>query len=340
MKSQRKVWLIVLAGIVLFSAIGCGGGGGSAAKKTDEITIGLTLMDYNFTFFQDMLAMAKKTAADNNVKLVDFDGAGNTTKQLTDCDDMIGALKVKALFLNPVDSDAIGPAVLDANDAGIPVITVDVRAAQGKVTAHVSSDNVEIGRMAARYAVEILKQRYGAEKGTVFVMGYPQISSIRGRAEGFVEVIKNYPDIKMIQSDPISLDVANAMKLMDDVLQANPSGSIDVVFGANETNANGILSSAESNDRKDFRVISVDDAENLLNALEDPENIFVATVVQSPTEMGRIGIEFCIKAARGETIDTPDVATAITLVTKDTIKQFRQDAKTLQDLIAPYKSRR
>jgi ribose transport system substrate-binding protein len=325
--------ILVLA--LLFTFIGC-----SEKEKDDTITIGLTLMDYNFTFFQDMLAMAKKTAEDNGVKLVDFDGAGDTAKQLNDCNDMISAIKVDALFLNPVDSDAIGPAVLDANEANIPVISVDVRAAQGITTAHVSSDNVDIGRVAAQYALSVLKDRYGEERGTVFVMGYPQISSIRGRAEGFVEVIGKYPNVKLLQSDPISLQVEPAMNLMDDVLQANPVGTIDVVFGANETNANGILSSAESNGRNDFMVVSVDDAENLLNALEDPNSIFGATVVQSPTEMGRIGIEYCIKAAKGETISEPDVATAITLVTKETIKQFRQDAKAVQDLIAPYKSRR
>jgi ribose transport system substrate-binding protein len=336
MKRGKMLFVSILIIASLFTVIGC------SPKETsgDTITIGLTLMDYNFTFFQDMLAMAKKTAEDNGVKLVDFDGAGDTSKQLTDCDDMISALKVDALFLNPVDSDAIGPAVLDANEANIPVITVDVRTAQGVTTAHVSSDNVDIGRVAARYAVSVLKERYGSERGTVFVMGYPQISSIRGRAEGFVEVISGYPNIKLLQSDPITLQVEPAMKLMDDILQANPVGTIDVVFGANETNANGILSSAESNGRNDFLVVSVDDAENLLNALEDPNSIFGATVVQSPTEMGRIGIEYCIKAARGEPIDQPDVATAITLVTKDTIRQFRQEAKAVQDLIAPYKSRR
>ena len=71
-------------------------------------------------------------------------------------EDMIYAKKVDAIVLCPVDSDAIGTATLEANEAGIPVVTVDIRSNEGDVLAHVASDNKAIGEQAAKFAEEQL----------------------------------------------------------------------------------------------------------------------------------------------------------------------------------------
>ena len=310
---------------------------GTTAPAEDQIVIGLTLMDYNFPFFQDMLAMAKLTADKAGVKLVDLDGAGDVQKQLTGVEDMISGMKIDALFLNPVDTDAIGPATLEANTANVPVVTVDVRSAKGEVVAHVASNNMDIGREAGKYAVELLKKKYGSEKGVVLMMGYPQITSMRDRMAGFEEIISQYKDITLVKRDPIKLDVKEALSLMDDLIQTYPEGKLDVVFGANATNAVGIVSASEAAGRKDYAIIGVDDDPELLNALQREGSPFAATVVQYPTEMGRIGVELCIAAAKGETIPEKEVGTAIKLVTRDTIKQFLADGAATQEMIKPYK---
>ena len=124
-------------------------------KDNAGIKIGLTLMTYDFQFFQDMIAQAKATADELGVELIDYDGSNDTTKQANAVDDLVSQ-GVDALFLNPVDGDAIGGATQEANGADIPVITVDVKSSTGKVECHVSSDNKRIGEEAAKAAVELL----------------------------------------------------------------------------------------------------------------------------------------------------------------------------------------
>ena len=63
-----------------------------------------------------MLAAMKAKAAELGVELVDFDSQQDAAKQLNDVQDMVNALKVDAIILNPVDSASIAPAI-DANDA-------------------------------------------------------------------------------------------------------------------------------------------------------------------------------------------------------------------------------
>ncbi len=57
----------------------------------------------------------------------------------------------KILLINPTDSDAVGNAVKMANQANIPVITLDRQATKGEVVSHIASDNVLGGKIAGDY---------------------------------------------------------------------------------------------------------------------------------------------------------------------------------------------
>lgn len=327
---MRRIVLIVLA-LVLVAGLTFG----APAKK---LRIGLTLMDYNFDFFQKMLAMAKKTAADLGVELLDFDGQGKQEVQMKVMEDMI-AQKVDAIFLNPVDTAAIGPAVLAANAAGIPVITVDVRAASGTVLAHIASNNMEIGRMDGQFAVDYLTKKYGSAKGRILIQGYPQITSMRDRTAGFKEVLKKYTKVQLVEVDPTHLDVQAAMALAEDQLTRYGKGKVDIYFGSNSQTALGIMAAADTAKRKDVAIIGVDDEGEFLKALADPNSPFVATVVQYPTDMGKLGVEYAVKVANGETFGaaTKEVGTAIKLITKENIAAYAKEMEQILAEIKPFR---
>ncbi|WP_163454770.1 substrate-binding domain-containing protein, partial [Escherichia coli] len=60
----------------------------------------------------------------------------------------------KLMLINPTDSDAVGNAIIMANKAKIPVITLDRAANKGDVVSHVASDNRMGGKMAADFIAE------------------------------------------------------------------------------------------------------------------------------------------------------------------------------------------
>ena len=344
---MKKILALLLVLTMALSLAACGGAASDnssgnsssddSAKADDKIVIGLTLMDYNFPFFQDMLASAKKTAEENGATIVDLDGAGDVQKQLQGVEDMIAGSEIDGLFLNPVDSEAIGPATLEANDANIPVVTVDVRSGLGEVVAHVASNNLDIGRTAANYAVELLKAKYNGEvKGTAIVMGYPQITSIKDRADGFLEVMAKYPNVKVVEIAPTALNILTAQSLWDDTMQSYPEGSFDVVYGSNATNICGIIAATEAAGRTDFDAIGVDNDQTILDALAK-KSFLAATVVQSPVNMGKLGVETLIKAIKGEKIDNTEVATTLQLVTRDNFDEYQKTNEAEQASIADWK---
>ena len=303
----------------------------------DDIVIGMVVMNYGFPFFQDLLASAKLAANNMQVRLLDFDAEGDAVTQMNIINDMIYAMNIDVICLNPVDSDAIGSSVIEANAAGVPVVTVDVGTNKGKVEAHVSSDNMEIGRVAAYYALELLNEKYGKPHGTIVMVGFPQISSMRQRIEGFEEVISQYSNIKLINRDPVKLNSELNMRLMDDLIQTYPTGTIDIVFGASGTTTSGMLAATEAAGRTDYKMISVDSSPELTTKMLDKNSVLCGMVVQFPTDMAREAIEICVKVAKGEQVNEKMVNTKIELVTRDTIEDYLKRMSVVEEEIAPYK---
>ncbi|WP_368681398.1 substrate-binding domain-containing protein, partial [Salmonella enterica] len=83
------------------------------------------------------------------MKVIIVDAQNDSSKQTSDVEDLIQQ-GVDALLINPTDSSAISTAVESANAVGVPVVTIDRSAEQGKVETLVASDNVKGGEMAAK----------------------------------------------------------------------------------------------------------------------------------------------------------------------------------------------
>lgn len=89
------------------------------------------------------------------MKVIIVDAQNDSSKQTSDVEDLIQQ-GVDALLINPTDSSAISTAVESANAVGVPVVTIDRSAEQGKVETLVASDNVKGGEMAAAFIADKL----------------------------------------------------------------------------------------------------------------------------------------------------------------------------------------
>ena len=79
------------------------------------------------------------------------DASRDNAKQQSQVEDFISK-RVDAIVLTPYDSQAIGSAIVEANNANIPVFTADIAStsSQGNVVAHIASDNVQGGFEAGK----------------------------------------------------------------------------------------------------------------------------------------------------------------------------------------------
>lgn len=113
-------------------------------------TIALVVSTLNNPFFVSLKDGAQKEADKLGYNLVVLDSQNNPAKELANVQDLT-VRGTKILLINPTDSDAVGNAVKMANQANIPVITLDRQATKGEVVSHIASDNVLGGKIAGDY---------------------------------------------------------------------------------------------------------------------------------------------------------------------------------------------
>lgn len=295
MKKMRLLFFVVIAMLVL-SACSMDSSlekKDDAAKETKEgsYKIGFSISTLNNPFFVTLSDGAKAVSKENGVDLVIVDAQDDASKQASDVEDLIQQ-GIDLLLINPVDSSAVGSAVESANAAGIPVITVDRSADSGEVVAHIASDNVEGGKLAGEYLLELVGE--GAK--VAMLEGVPGSSAARDRGEGFLEAVEGKVDL--VSSQPANFNRSEGLSVMENMLQAHPD--IEAVFAQNDEMALGALE-AISAAGKDIVVIGFDATDDALKKID--EGKMAASVAQKPEEIGRTAIETAVKYLNGEKVE-------------------------------------
>ena len=273
-------------------------------------TVGLSLSTLNNPFFVDLRDGAQAAAKKMNVNLVVVDAQNDSAREASQIEDLIQK-KVAVIAINPTDSDAIVPTIKKINAARIPVITVDRGANGGVVAAHIASDNVAGGKMAAQYVAKRLKG-----KGSVVMLeGIAGTSAARDRGKGFRDGLKAYPSIRLVAVQTADFDRAKGLSVMENILQAQKK--IDAVFAQNDEMALGAIQAiAAAKREKEMFVVGFDAIGDALAAIK--AGTMAATIAQQPKEMGRLAVENAVRIVQKQPVKkfTP---VPLKLVTKQTM---------------------
>ena len=281
--------LIVLA-LSLMLVIGL-----SAGVAAQDVKLGLAVSTLNNPFFVDLKDGAESMAEEMGVEILTVDAQDDAASQLSSVEDLL-IKQIDVLIVNPVDGNAVVSAITAANDAGVPVITVDRGAEGGDVVSHIASDNVAGGEMAGDFIAEQL----GEEGKVVELQGIPGTSAARDRGEGFNKAMDKYSGMEVIARQPAGFDRAEGMTVMENILQGNPE--IDAVFAHNDNMALGAMEAIAAAGRSDeIMIVGFDAIDDAREAVKEGE--MAATVAQKPSLMGEMAVETAIKVANGEEVD-------------------------------------
>jgi ribose transport system substrate-binding protein len=286
---KKMLALIVIMTVMVLSACG---GTQSSNKESKEITIGASLLTQSHPFQVAIKDAIEKEAGAEKVKVDVAIADQDLNRQISAIEDFINK-GVDAIIITPVDSDGIKGAVLKANDANIPVITVDVKANGVKVASHIATDNYTGGMIAAEAMA-----KYLGDKGEVGLTTYPEVQSVRDRIDGFKENLKNHKNMKIVADLP-GRTREEAKKASEDMLTANPS--LSGIFGFGDDMALAATSAMSERGVKGV-VIGFDGLQEARKSV-DQDNAFKAVVVQFPDKMGKIAVQNAVKLAKGEKVD-------------------------------------
>ncbi|WP_277949942.1 substrate-binding domain-containing protein [Bailinhaonella thermotolerans] len=317
---MKRMLTLATAGAALALAVtACGSGGsgdsggsGSGGSGGGDIKIGMSVSTLNNPYFVHLRKGAEDEAAKQGVKLTVTDAQNDASQQVNQVQNFTSQ-NMKAVILNPVDSDAAAPAVKAAERSKIPVIAADRGVNGAPVTQTVASDNVAGGKLAAQ---ELAKQL--GEKGKVVVLqGVPGTSASRDRGQGFAEGIKAFPGIQVVAKQPADFDRAKGLDVMTNLLQSNPG--ITGVFAENDEMALGAIKALGAKAGKEVKVVGFDGTPDGIKAIQ--AGTLSASVAQQPALLGQTAVQNAIKAAKGEKIESV-VAVPVTIANKDNAAQF------------------
>lgn len=295
---MKKILVLFLVLILTVGFFGCSSEqeasteGQEESTEKDSVTIGLVVSTLNNPFFVDLRDGAQAKADELGVELVALDSQDDAATELANVEDLI-TKGVDVILINPTDSDAVGSAVTAANEASIPVITLDRSTNSGEVVAHIASDNVAGGEMAGQFIIEKL----GSAGKVVELEGIPGASAARERGEGFNKAIAD-SDIEVVAKQTANFDRAEGLSVMENILQAQPE--IDAVFAHNDEMALGALEAIKASGR-DIMVVGFDATDDAIAAIKDGD--MAATVQQLPKEIGKKGVEAAMKVIDGESLE-------------------------------------
>lgn len=303
----RNFLIIAVAAII--GLTGCGGSQ-PATEDTPEkesFVVGLALLTQTHVFYQDMVAAMEKTAVEEGLRLRFQYAEFDSRRQLDQIETLI-AQGVDAIVIAPTDSSGVTPIVAEARAKGIPVFTTDIAAHGADVVAHIASDNVGGGKMVATFLAEQL-----GGKGKVAIVDHPSVASVQDRTAGFDDVMKNFPDIEIVQRVPGEGQRDKALRVTQDLLQAHPD--LNGIFGINDDSALGALAAVEAAGKQDHIVIVGFDGTPEARAAIKAGKALKADAVQFADQVGAVTIETVAKHLRGEQVPA-QVPVPVELVTE------------------------
>ena len=299
-----------LAYLVLFS-VGCGTADNAASPAvsstpaikpgTPNRTIGVSLLTLDNPFFKvigDSITAAGKR---HGYETIVVSGDKDVAKQSNQIKDFI-VKKVSAIVLSPCDSKSIIPVIQEANEAGIPVFTVDIPCNEPgvKIATQVATDNYGGGKEAGHAMIEAL----GEAGGKVAILHFKQAESCLLRVKGFREVIEEHNKSAASKIELVAeLESGGAKdmgyKAAEDSLQAHPD--LRGVFAINDPAALGARAALEKAGKADqVLIVGFDGQPEGKQAIKDGK--IYADPIQFPDQMGIEIVASIVQHSKGETL--------------------------------------
>jgi len=239
------------------------------------------------------------------------------------------ASKPTALVIAATNAQALAQPIESATAAGIPVIVIDSDANTKKYVTFLATNNVTGGEKAADELATCVKARTGKQEGDVaYLTALAGAQSLNDRDKGFVEELKKYPGLKIVEHRTGNNDPARALSDSEDILTRHPN--LVGLFADNELEGDGAgRAIQEKSLGPKICAVAFDTS--------DQEIAFVRNgnldglIVQNPYMMGYAGVWYGLAAAKG-VVFPKYVDSGVHVVTKANI-----DSPAMVGLLDPKK---
>lgn len=339
---KKKVLSMALVAAMAFSTVlsGCGGVQVDGQPKDPAATTGAaataknpysdpTKIAFVPNVIGDSVATAwgdgaeKELAVFENVTFQRFDGKASAETQVQIMQDLINQ-KYDAIILQASDSAALAASVQQAEQAGIPVLTMNLDAA----TPHaglIAMVDYEAGALVAKSIAESINK----EGNVAIIQATPGATRGEILESGFRDEMAKYENIKIIDAQSAEWLTEKANVVMNDFL--TKYDKIDAVFCHNDAMADGAAQAAEAAGRlKDIKIWGADGERKALEYIEQGK--MAGTIYTNCYDQGATAARMAMYLIGAEAntaayTQTPIIKMAPIVATKDTVSAIGEDIR-------------
>lgn len=215
------------------------------------------------------------------------------------------AYKVDVIAFSPIVEDGWDNVLLEAKNAGIPVILVDRDIStekEGLTTCLIGADFYREGVMAAEYLIRKADSLGMEHVNVVEITGTENSTPMRQRQAGFMDTIANDPRISVLESIDGDFLKSRGAECMRQLLETY-GDEIDAVFSHNDEMTLGAIPEIEKAGfypGENMIIISIDAGQKAIDVLKKGK---INCVVECTPKLGKELMETALKLKAGESVD-------------------------------------
>jgi ribose transport system substrate-binding protein len=232
-------------------------------------------------------------------------------EQMSQIEDVI-VKKPDAIVFIPVDYKAMAPGVQKMNAAKIPVVNVTDRSEAGTFVSFVGASDYDLGKETAR----ALFKAMGGKGNVIALEGVKGSLTNTDRMRGVRDVMKEYPNIKLLAAQPGNYQRLQALQVMENLMQSYPQ--INGVFAANDAMASGAIEALEGANRKAL-VVGINGTKEAIDAINAGK--MLATGDYNGFLQGCLGTMAALRSLRGQPVPKEIVLPAAVIDKSNTASQ-------------------
>ncbi len=227
---------------------------------------------------------------------------------------------VDGIAISALDDKPLVPAIKQAMEAGIMVLTFDAPAPSSEQLSYIGTNNKNAGYTGGKKMAELL-----GNTGKIAVLqgglGAPNLNL---RREGLAEALKEVaPEIEIVTVEDTQGKFDLTVNKTEAILETYPD--VTGIFGISAYGAPGAAAVIKEQDKAgNIAIGGFDDLKDTLEGIRDGSINFC--LVQKTFTMGWLSVEKLLAATKGETIEE-EIDTGIIIVTKDNVDSYMEEMK-------------
>jgi ribose transport system substrate-binding protein len=206
----------------------------------------------------------------------------------------VGVTKPGIVLFMPLDPKAQLPVIEKLIAAGTPIVNYNDKAGDAPYVAFVGEDDYKLGYDVAKTLFDHL----GGKGNVVILEGIKGSNTGDERKRGFDAAVKDYPNIKVLASQPANFQRLPGLQVMENLMQQ--FRDIDGVISASDASALGAVEALKSAGRDKVAVVSINGVPEAVEAVKNGSILAIAEF--NGFKIGCVATEIALNSIRGKSV--------------------------------------